>query len=467
MNIPAAETMVARLDFEQYARSQRCADKNDVRSEIFREQVGWVHNPPSPLSLSERQPMNSPHAPAAVTDSGPKRIKMEDLSRLGEHLEELNQVVKGTFFRPQGEKPSPLFNATQLGNLVGKSADQMTRLLEKAEEKKLPLGHVEKGSRIRNFTLAETRQWVRAIGKPLGRPENEPGAVCTIGNFKGGVGKTVVSMSVAQGLSLRGYNVLCIDYDPQGSLTSLFGLTPAEIPEEQTVMPLMVPRNIEYAADTLQHVIRPTYWDGVDLIPASHALFGGEFYLPMRQMNSNEKNATEPGFLFHEVLKKALAQGIKDYYDYIIIDTPPALSYMTMTSFWAADALLMPLPPEGLDFTSSAQFWSMLGELSTGSASAKKDFAWVAAVPSKVDRTKLHTPQMMKLLQSGYADMLMTAEIPETAAVRVEGMRLSTVYDISKYVGGQRTLIRAREAFDRLVDEVDFLTRQRHWKTAV
>lgn len=388
-----------------------------------------------------------------------KRVTMADIGALGERLDLFNESAKQAIFQPQGVKPAPAYNATQLAELCGKTADQMSRLLEKAPEKGLPTGQSE-SSRVRTFTLSEARAWVAAVGAKTGRPAGGLGAVLTIANFKGGVGKTVCSMSLAQGLSLRGYNVLCIDFDPQGSLTSMFGVTPSDIQEEETVLPLMVPRTTAYARETLQDSIRGTYWDGVDLIPASHSLFGGEFYLPLRQMNSREH---EPGFRFFDVMRKALDQGIKEEYDFIIIDTPPSLSYMTLTTFWAADALLLPLPPEGLDFTSSAQFWTMLADLSTASSIGQKDYAFVGVVPSKVDHTKLHTQEIMNWMKTSYQHHLMGTEIPETAAVRVGGMKMETVYDISKYVGSQKTLLRARQAYEKLVDEVDFMTRTRHW----
>ena len=56
-------------------------------------------------------------------------------------------------------------------------------------------------------------------------------------------------------------------------------------------------------------------------------------------------------------------------YDVIVIDTPPSLSYVTINALWAADGLVVPVPPSGLDFASSAQFWSLLSDLGlTGQA---------------------------------------------------------------------------------------------------
>ncbi len=409
-------------------------------------------------------------SPSSLPDGAggsPQRasVSMADIVQLGERLDKVLARWKEEATEPNGHKQAPEFNATQLAELCRKTPDQMSRLLEKAEERKLPSGLTEdsKRGRSRVFPLQDVRRWIQAVGAWPGRPAGAPGATICVANFKGGVGKTVVSLTLAQGLSLRGYKVLCIDFDPQGSLTSILGVTPTSVNEEETVAPLMYPRTSAGARDTLQASIRSTYWDGVDLIPANHSLFAGEFYLPLRQLNAHKH---EPDFQFWEVLNKALDAGIREEYDMIILDTPPALSYMTMTTFWAADALLLPLPPEGIDFASSAQFWSMLAEVSSGTAgraAKEKQYGWVGVVASKVDSTKLHTKDMQALMKLGYRDLLLSTEIPETAAVRVGGARMESVYDISKYIGDRRTLLRAREAYDKLVDEVDFLTRKNIW----
>ncbi|ART57203.1 hypothetical protein CBP36_20035 (plasmid) [Acidovorax carolinensis] len=413
-------------------------------------------------------PKNTVTQPEHVNLSSP-RASLEDLNVLGEHLSAMMGRLKQALYKPDSVKHAPKFNAAQLAALCGKKPAQMLRLLEQGAKKGLPTGLVidESGAKVsahRSFNLDEAIEWVRAVGNAsYKRTQGQPGAVITVGFFKGGVGKTVISASLAQGLSLKGYRVLAIDFDPQGSLSAMLGVDPSTVEIQETFAPLAMLPDSEDRRDTLVESIRPTYWNGVDIIAGSTGLFECEFYLPLRAMNAQAEGQR---FNFLEVLSNALKLGIRDEYDYIIIDTPPAISYTTMNAYWAADAILMPVVPEGLSLQSSVQFWEMFGEL-TGVAqnlsNSIKDYAWLGVVPSKVEAHKSSAQEMLKWIRMFYGQYVMATEIPQTEAVKTGGTEFNTVFDISKYVGSQKTYERAREAFDRLVNEVDMLTRKKHW----
>ena len=140
------------------------------------------------------------------------------------------------------------------------------------------------------------------------------------------------------GLSIRGHKVLVIDCDPQGSLTTLFGILPdAEVEAEHTILPLCLGEQ-----ESVEYAIRSTYWDGIDLIPATSVLFSAEFALPGRQRDEGQR------FQFWNVLHYGIEQA-RQTYDVIIIDTPPALSYVTINAMMAADGIITPLPPNALN----------------------------------------------------------------------------------------------------------------------
>lgn len=396
-------------------------------------------------------------------------ITFDDLRKLETHIHSVIETVRTAGNSPTGVKVAPRINATQLAKFCRKSNTSMLRMLDRAEEFGLADGYGQAGDakpkagQRRTFSLQEAIEWIRKAGPMNRRAAGVPGCTIAIGNFKGGVGKTVMSTCLAQALSLMGYKVLCIDLDPQGSMTSLFDIDRFGIDDDQTFLPLTLRPSDPGYRDTLQESIQETYWHGCDLVAGTSALFGGEFFLPLRQREAITK---EPSFRFMEVLDRALDKGIRDEYDYIIIDTPPALSYITMNAYWAADAILMPLPPEGIDLVSSSQFWSMftsLGATASQTASKPKSFSWIAAVPSMIDHNKVRQRINLKVMQAAYQGYLMGVEIPDSAAVGNGAVTLKTVYDMQSYSGSAKTYARPREAFDRLAEEVDYLTRLRKW----
>ncbi len=140
-------------------------------------------------------------------------------------------------------------------------------------------------------------------------------------------------MCLAQGLSLHGRKVLVIDLDPQASLSELCGLyAEKEIFPEDTILPFIYDQRVEGG---LLSKVQPTYWDGLDIIPAHTELVGAEYHLPAMQMKL-------PGFNFWTVLRERLAP-LRKHYDYILLDTSPSLSYLNLNALMAADAMVMPM----------------------------------------------------------------------------------------------------------------------------
>lgn len=143
--------------------------------------------------------------------------------------------------------------------------------------------------------------------------------VIAIANQKGGIGKTTTTAALATGLKERGFKVLVIDIDPQGNLSTSSG---ADNVEKPTVYELLK-REVE-----AQHIIQEL--DFFDIIPANVMLAGAEQELS--QLGKEQR------------LKERL-QPIKSLYDYIVIDTPPALGILTINAFTFADEIIIPTTP--------------------------------------------------------------------------------------------------------------------------
>ncbi|MGT2457733.1 AAA family ATPase [Cupriavidus basilensis] len=370
-------------------------------------------------------------------------ITINDIADQAVRATRMVAQVRGRMLAPEAVKSPPRFNASQVAALCEIDKNQVTYRLTKGD---LPPGQVNASGSRREFTLSEARQWVQAYRSKAARPKGARAMTIAVGNFKGGVSKTTTVMTLAQGLSLRGHRALVVDMDPQGSLTTLFGILPdTEVREEETFTALA-------AGDeqTIDYAIRKTYWDGIDLVPAAPSLFTCEFLLPSRQMK-------EPEFEFWNVLNRGL-ESVRDDYDVIIIDTPPALSYVTVNSFMAAEGLIVPLPPSALDFASSAQFWTLFSDLAlqlTGQAGAQKSFEFINVLLSRVDQSDVSAGVVRNWIGATYAEKVLPVEIPKTAVTAASSAEFGTVYDISKYEGNVKTYRRAREAYDRVTELIE------------
>jgi chromosome partitioning protein len=323
--------------------------------------------------------------------------------------------------------------------------------MKNADLPALPAGHWDAKSRRREFSLAETRTWVKEFRKDRLRPSGGEAVVIAVANFKGGVGKSTTTMTMAQGLSLLGHRVLIIDADPQGSLSTLTGLVPdIDVQEEDTFLPLCLGE-----AESIRYAIRSTYWDGLDIVAAAPLLFGIEFSLPARQVKESRD-----GFEFWNVLNLGI-DDVRQDYDVILIDTAPALSYGTVNALYAANGIIMPLPPNALDFASGAQFWTLFTDLTEnliGAAGVEKTFDFINVLLSRVDADDASTMVRKWIIQT-YGDKVLPAEIPRTVVTSAASAEFNTVYDISRYDGNARTYKRARDAYDNLVQYMEGVVR--------
>ena len=141
-----------------------------------------------------------------------------------------------------------------------------------------------------------------------------------------------------------------------------------------------------------------------------------------------------------------------------VIDTPPALSYVTINALMAADGVIMPLPPSALDFASSAQFWDLFSDLCNQlvrSRGQDKSFEFIDVLLSRVETSDAASSVVRQWILEAYGDKVLPIEIPKTAVAATASAEFGTVYDLPRGSMNARTFSRARDAYDRMCELVE------------
>jgi chromosome partitioning protein len=165
--------------------------------------------------------------------------------------------------------------------------------------------------------------------------------IISISNIKGGVAKTTTAATLASGLNKRGKKVLMIDSDPQMNLTMCF----LDEPEEGSPS-LYTLYDKGVSIDNLKISIK----NGLDLIL-------GDFELCSADMEFFKK----AGSL--KLLSKAI-KAIKENYDYIILDTPPNLGFLSLNAFMISDYIVTPMAADSFSLRAVRLLKKTLDEVS-------------------------------------------------------------------------------------------------------
>jgi chromosome partitioning protein len=207
-------------------------------------------------------------------------------------------------------------------------------------------------------------------------------------NQKGGTAKTTSTLNVAAALAEKGRSVLTIDLDPQASLTMATGIDVTAI--DLSVYDLLLDDRVGVADIALATTI-----SGVGILPSHPDLAAAELEL----LNVLERERQ----LDHRLRAADLAA-----YDYVLIDSPPALNIISINILVAIRELVIPIEPHPLSIMVLHRLFETIGRIQR----LNPDLAILGFLPTKVHHSSRLAADMLLTLEEQYPDLPLLPAIP-------------------------------------------------------
>ncbi|WP_137155023.1 plasmid partitioning protein RepA [Rhizobium sp. FKL33] len=282
---------------------------------------------------------------------------------------------------------------------------------------------------------------------------NEHLQVISVTNFKGGSGKTTSAVHLAQYLAMTGHRVLAVDLDPQASLSALFGYQPElDLSGNDTIYGAI---RYDDEVRPLRDIIRKTYFHGLDLVPGNLELQEFEHQTP--RALSMRKPGDENSLFFARV-QQAL-ETVADDYDVVVLDCPPQLGYLTLSSLCASTSVIVTVHPQMLDVASMSQFLFMTADLLAvvREAGGSLNFDFLRYLVTRFEPHDGPQTQIVGFLRSLFGDRVLTAPMLKSTAVSDAGLTKQTLYEVGRENFSRGTYDRAMESLDAVNAEIEKL----------
>jgi chromosome partitioning protein len=246
--------------------------------------------------------------------------------------------------------------------------------------------------------------------------------VISIASQKGGTGKTTTSISLAAGLGRRGRRVLLVDIDSQANSSKVLLPDYPSLTKDETVHATILDRK--------PLPIRPSHAKNVDIVP-SHILL------------SNTDMALTMAIDHREARLKRELDKVKDRYDHVLIDCPPALSWLTVNAFTASDKVLVVVSPGYFELDSIVQLAKTMAEVREH---FNPDLTLLGYLFTMSDST-VNTAVSLDTLRQTYPTDLLKTVIPRNTDIRDAHLNKQDIFTYNARA-------RAADAYSRLIDEV-------------
>lgn len=343
-------------------------------------------------------------------------------------------------YAPDERKHLRLFSATEAADLLGVTG----QFLRKSHSEKT----IPEPAEIRNGRRSYSGQELLHIRNQLetgsrtpskympGRRDGDKLQVIQLMNFKGGSAKSTSAIHLCHYLALNGYRVLAIDLDPQGSMTGFCG-----IQTELEFDGASIYDAIRYDDPVpMSDTIIKTYFPGLHLAPAK---------LILSEFETETAVNAGQGVAFFERLHNAI-QSVEGNYDIVIIDSPPALGFLTLTGLYAASSVLVPMTPSMLDLASTQQFIEMTSAYLEviEESGARLDHDFFSFLITRDDPADIPSQQIVSLMRALFQDRVLNATGLRSTGIADAAMLKMSIYEVPRSEMTRSTYDRAKASMD-------------------
>ena len=251
------------------------------------------------------------------------------------------------------------------------------------------------------------------------------GHVIAITNQKGGVGKTTTAINLAASLAAAEVNTLLVDCDPQSNTTSGLGLV--KDPERISIYDVLM------GAATAEEALRLTDLEQLWLIPSHKNLIGANLELvEAARREYRLRDALEP---------------LRDRFQFIVLDCPPALDLLTLNALVAADGVLIPMQAEYFALEGVSE---LLDTIERIRAELNPSLTIEGVVLTMFDERTNLAQQVAEELRTFFGERLLKTTIPRNIrlAEAPSHGKPALVYDVRSR-GAESYIRMAKEILDR------------------
>jgi len=246
--------------------------------------------------------------------------------------------------------------------------------------------------------------------------------VISIASQKGGTGKTSTSISLAAGLAHKGKKVLLVDIDSQANSSKVLLHNYPKIPKEQTIYSTILERQ--------PLNIHPTHVENLSIVPSHILLSNTDIELTTAVDHRESRLKTE-------------LDRVKAQFDFVFIDNPPALGWLTLNAFTASDQVLVVVSPGYFELDSLVQLSKTLEEVRKY---FNPDLALLGYLFTMSEPT-INTSASLQVLRQTYTEKVLKTVIPRNTDLRDAHFQKTDIYSFNPRA-------KAALAYDRLIREV-------------